>query len=366
MVNSSYGGLLSLLVVCMLPFPLHAQITITSSDILKPIGYTFAQEQTEFGAHPVNLGTPGGPQTWNFTSYNTPLLTESEVVDRTDTPFGNEFPSSNLVLRVNEEGEVGDAYQYMRVNPNLWSQLGFGVDMSESSFVVHFNPVGEVGLPIVMGNQYLFELGWSDTIMGATTSYLDRSRMTVDAYGTMTIPMGSFDVLRVVSYDTSITTISIPPFEFSDTTTSIEYLWLGQDPLYVVTVGSMEDETNPNFTTAAYVSVAAEPSGIGDGGGDVQVPRAFRLEQNTPNPFNPRTDITFTISEETVGRVELAVFTVRGQRVRTLVTGPKTPGTYTVSWDGRNDRGESLPSGLYLYRLTSGGESLMRKMVLAK
>jgi hypothetical protein len=366
MVKSLFGGLLSLLAVCMLPLSLDAQITITSSDLLKPVGYTFAQVQTDIGPHTVDLGTTGGPQTWDFTSYSTPFYVESEVVDRNSTPFGNEFPTANLTLQVSTPGEPGNVYQYMRVNPNLWSQLGLGVDLPESTFVVHYDPVGEIGLPIAMGNQYLFELGWADTAMGVITTLLERSRITVDAYGTMTIPMGSFEVLRMVSYDTSITTVSIPPFELSDTTTAIEYLWLGQDPVNVAAVGSMEDETNPNFTTAEYVSMAAEPSGVGDDNTDVPVPRAFHLEQNTPNPFNPRTDITFTVSEGIAGQVELAVFTVRGQQVRTLLTGPKSPGTYTVSWDGLNDRGEALPSGLYLYRLTSGGESLTRKMVLAK
>jgi flagellar hook assembly protein FlgD len=107
---------------------------------------------------------------------------------------------------------------------------------------------------------------------------------------------------------------------------------------------------------------------VGIGGDETteRIPLAFGLEQNFPNPFNPQTRITFQVDESTAGQIEVSVYSLRGTRVRTLLSRHLDPGKYTVVWDGRNGRGEQLPSGVYFYRLTADGNSVTRKMVLAK
>ena len=82
------------------------------------------------------------------------------------------------------------------------------------------------------------------------------------------------------------------------------------------------------------------------------LPGRFSLAQNYPNPFNSATVIRFALptSEET----ELAIFNLAGQQVATLVEGAREAGTYTVNWDGRDDDGRELASGVYLYRLQTG------------
>ncbi len=367
MRKTSFAVWVAAFLACTIPVSLSGQITITSSDIMKPVGYTFMDESTDFGTYTVALGSTGGPQNWDFTSYTTPLRIFSEVVNVSGTPFASEFPTSNIAYTQRIEGVSGETYNYMRVESNLWSLLGFGVELPESSYFQRSNPVGEIPLPISLGLQFVYEQGVSDTVGPAIFSFVERGHVTVDAWGTVTLPMGNIEVLRAVSYDTSITTISIPPFpDTADTTTGIEYTFFGRDPVIVAVVTSVEGETNPNFTTASDIQRAGNPAGIGDGEETVKIPRAFGLEQNYPNPFNPHTDISFTISEEAQGKVELAVFSVRGQKVRTLLSGERRRGRYTITWDGRNERGEALPSGIYLYRLTAGGETLTRKMMLAK
>jgi hypothetical protein len=89
------------------------------------------------------------------------------------------------------------------------------------------------------------------------------------------------------------------------------------------------------------------------------------LEQNAPNPFNPVTTITFAVPAG-AERVELTVYNVAGRAVRSLVEGPLEPGTQKVVWDGRDDAGRSLASGVYFARLAAGGESVVRKMTLLK
>jgi hypothetical protein len=96
----------------------------------------------------------------------------------------------------------------------------------------------------------------------------------------------------------------------------------------------------------------------------VSVPRAVRLGQNVPNPFNPSTEIAFDLPREMP--VMLKVFGVDGRLVRTLADGPMHAGRNRVRWDGTDDAGHAMPSGLYLYRFEADGKSIVRKMHLVK
>ena len=90
----------------------------------------------------------------------------------------------------------------------------------------------------------------------------------------------------------------------------------------------------------------------------------FGLEQNHPNPFNPATTIQYTLSEAT--QVRLTIYNVLGQSVRELVNNGQGAGVYRVTWDGRNNLGKAVTSGVYLYRLEAGANRSVRKMILAK
>ncbi len=93
-------------------------------------------------------------------------------------------------------------------------------------------------------------------------------------------------------------------------------------------------------------------------------PLALCLEQNRPNPFNPTTAIRLSLP--TAGPASLRIFDASGRRVATLLDGPQPAGEQLVAWDGRNDAGQPLASGLYFYRLQSGGGESTRKMLLLK
>lgn len=97
---------------------------------------------------------------------------------------------------------------------------------------------------------------------------------------------------------------------------------------------------------------------------DPTVPLAFALGENFPNPFNPKTDIRYQISDSR--SVELVVYDVLGRKVKTLVNKKQQPGRYQVSWEGRNDAGQRVASGFYFYRLTAGDFVKTRKMILIR
>ncbi len=100
---------------------------------------------------------------------------------------------------------------------------------------------------------------------------------------------------------------------------------------------------------------------------DVDTPveaRRVALQQNVPNPFNPRTEIVFAVPKAT--RVSLRVFDLRGRVVRTLVDGPVEAGQHVVSWNGTDTQGHGVASGTYFYELLADGQRQVRKMGLIK
>jgi hypothetical protein len=94
------------------------------------------------------------------------------------------------------------------------------------------------------------------------------------------------------------------------------------------------------------------------------LPRTYGLSQNFPNPFNPTTVIHYDIPRD--GQVKLEVYNLLGQRVRALVDGWSKAGRFDISWDGRNEYGEAVGSGIYLYRFTAGEYQRTLKMILLK
>jgi hypothetical protein len=114
------------------------------------------------------------------------------------------------------------------------------------------------------------------------------------------------------------------------------------------------------------VNYVAKETGS-DGGMSISfVPKVFRLFQNSPNPFNPQTNITYDIPEGDSRRVRLKVYNVRGKLVKNLVDEIKEAGRYTVHWDGRDNRGRKLGTGIYFYVIDAGPFRSVRKMILHK
>jgi flagellar hook assembly protein FlgD len=96
----------------------------------------------------------------------------------------------------------------------------------------------------------------------------------------------------------------------------------------------------------------------------VQTPEVF-LHQNYPNPFNPTTTISFSIPNDNKV-VELSIYNIKGQLVKTLVHEFKPAGEHSVIWDGRDSNGNRVSSGIYFYKLRAGDFQKVRKMILLK
>lgn len=111
-------------------------------------------------------------------------------------------------------------------------------------------------------------------------------------------------------------------------------------------------------------NILQKSTGVPSGTVYTGIPVQFNLSQNFPNPFNPTTTIQYTLSEQT--HVSLAVYNLLGQRVRTLINEKKPAGRYRVLWNGLNDSGSMVGTGIYFYRIQAGDYVDIKKMVYMK
>ncbi len=113
--------------------------------------------------------------------------------------------------------------------------------------------------------------------------------------------------------------------------------------------------------TGVYAVMSRDESALVQ---DTTLPLEYTLRQNFPNPFNPETRIAFSIPEKTA--VRLNIYTITGQIITTLIDASLPAGSHEVTWNGRDNLGRELPSGLYFYELQTPGFRQVRKMTLIR
>ena len=159
-------------------------------------------------------------------------------------------------------------------------------------------------------------------------------------------PQGSTDV----TVDTTYTVLQLQA--------AYNYLFVEEDGSYGVhnakyAIGLLE-------TTIDRI---LPPVSVEDGTGPV-IPMVYSLEQNAPNPFNPQTTIRYALPK--TSHVELIIYDMLGREVRRLVQDTQPAGYHTATWDGRNSRGQTVASGVYIYRVQAGDFVEVKKMTLVK
>ena len=95
-----------------------------------------------------------------------------------------------------------------------------------------------------------------------------------------------------------------------------------------------------------------------------EIPTEFVLKQNYPNPFNPTTEINYQLFK--TGQVELTIFNLLGQKIKTMVNAVQPAGSYKITWNGTNEQENVVPSGIYIYHLKTSEFSQTRKMLLLR
>ncbi|MFQ5650418.1 MAG: FlgD immunoglobulin-like domain containing protein [bacterium] len=215
---------------------------------------------------------------------------------------------------------------------------------------------------------------WQDDSAGnvcAVGQYKSRNgipeiQSLIDLYKSGTVSPDSILTATIMTPQHGLDSFFISDFEKNTIQPLLEMQARGE--IKLVTFGQLIDDWQTKYGAAAHLwmqggATAVEESGFASG-----APEHVTLLQNYPNPFNPETAIWYTLPPPHAGIpfVQLKIYNLRGQVVRTLVSEFQRAGDHSVVWDGRDDRGQAVASGVYLYRLKSGQQIRTRRMVLLR
>jgi hypothetical protein len=300
----------------------------------------------------------------------------NQFVAPAGTPFAAKAPQSNFVQKTTIASEPGSSiYLYHQVTSGNLRTLGSGFVSPDTSFFGFLGAQNLAPLPLQFGMTWVSvqtdTFGDPQTIALISTS---TSNNSVDAWGQVRLPSGDFDCLRIRDNNVTVTQtifngIPFPP----DTSRTIDYRWISKIDFLVAGVTSQDGETNPNYTTAAsFTRIFSKTTSVASPRVTEQVPMDFGLSQNFPNPFgnaatsrlagNSTTEISFQLAR--AERTDLSIYSIAGEKVRTLVAGTVQPGSHSVKWNGTDENGKRLASGTYVYRLKVGNLQQARKMIL--
>ena len=220
--------ILTAVVVCLLAGPAHAQITIVRGNLPQRYGDSLRQKYNTDTAS-VNVLAPGGPQAWVFdTAAFTGALRWYVIQDPTLAPFHDSFPNTNYDDHTIPDDSTTSTYDYMRLEDDSLTLLGMTVVGGVTSYVRVLDArYRMLVLPLSFGSAWYSATSWHDSISDSTRMFSQRrSHMSVDGWGTLQIPMGTFSCLRLDSYDTTISTLYVGATPiYSDTSGHRAYTW---------------------------------------------------------------------------------------------------------------------------------------------
>ena len=197
---------------------------------------------------------------------------------------------------------------------------------------------------VIPGYPYYAEFNWGDGIIDSSPQFLGEFDDSYDPGDILYYRPSEFS--PCIDAGTPDTTgLNIPPYDLLGN----QRIWDGLgDGEAIIDIGSFE------YNAPEYTSVDDYL---------LQLPESL-LIMNYPNPFNPETTIAFTLPEP--GKIRLSVYNIRGRFVRELLNEFREAGEHRVVWDGRDERGYPVSSGVYFYRLSAGDITEQRKMMLLK
>ncbi|MFC1568632.1 T9SS type A sorting domain-containing protein [bacterium] len=201
--------------------------------------------------------------------------------------------------------------------------------------------LGDISLPVEMSDMFA-EYTYEE---GGKINWITQSEINVEGFHVYRADSENGDLIRVTDQMISGqgTSSSATEYEFIDRNVN----W---DSDYYYYIQEISPDFNQDNTFHGAIKLQT-----------LEAPNNFKLSSNYPNPFNPSTEIQFEIVEG--GIIDLSVYNLIGQKVATLVNEEKPAGIYSVPWFGRNDIGQEMPTGVYLYRLVAPEGIEVRKMM---
>jgi len=232
---------------------------------------------------------------------------------------------------------------------------------------------------------FSFPGGGEITFTGATGDSVD----TVDVYFRFEYnpypdvnPNFNTEHVTVVGSGDSSYSVSIPAQDSANTYSSFLFYVVDRDAPVTITnvdvkmnkvspgngrlvfqIGNVCIPRNQHLEVNAYwVNTATYPADVDPD--ESMIPKKFALYDNFPNPFNPTTQIAVDLPE--AASTKITVWNIMGQKVATLYSGNLSAGQHIVNFDGRDQNGKQLTSGMYFYRVTAGKYNAIKKMTLLK
>ncbi|MBM3320964.1 MAG: S8 family serine peptidase [Candidatus Eisenbacteria bacterium] len=195
--------------------------------------------------------------------------------------------------------------------------------------------------PVPWGSAAEIRAAVSDSLRGGSAVVAAAWSLAPDGSGEWTAMSGTWGSAAAEVFDTIDASLLAPP---------VDTIWIrGKDS------GGMWGEASP-----LHVVLRGDFTGIED----AAPPLSFRLHPSAPNPFNPQATIRFDLPA--AGAAHLSVYDVSGRLVRVLADGPFAAGSHETAWDGRDDRGRAVGSGVYLLSLESAGRRATARTVLLR
>lgn len=341
-----------ILIVLLFASAVNAQIILNSNR--KPvIGDSFTRSEMDTSG--VIEGASGENSIWDFSTVGaTGQQLVAQYIHPSEAMGNSLFPDADIAVVYDEL-----AYTFYNTDNNNVHALG----IAGEDFSIRFSNAEKIAeYPFSFNSTFLdnfqseYELG-----EGVINRRIGINQFTGDAYGTIILPDGSSHAaLRVKIFRHSVDTTFVSGTPVSTIETrATTYEWYTIGSKYPV-FGILYIETNTNgiITTSKQVGSNTETTTDVDDE-PKQIVSRFDLFQNYPNPFNPSTKISW--QSRVAGHQTLKIYNILGTEVATLVDEYKPAGSYEVDFDASN-----LSSGVYLYKLQSGGNIITKKMTLIK
>lgn len=243
------------------------------------------------------------------------------------------------------------------------------------TFTLSVDSLGERGVSWRMGFSDSAVSSWGDVgpILALETDYSIKARNgssymadnvasyalgdTVDVEMNINVPANTYSINLLINDSVSVALAT--DYAFRNPAAVLDNMYLnldaeskwGGDP-GLITISNIEGIEFNYCTETSQVQ------------NKVTQPVTYTLSQNYPNPFNPTTAINYTLKKE--GKVTLNVYNIVGKHVATLVDQKRSAGAYTVHWNGRNELGNKVASGVYMYKMQVGDIVKSEKMLLVK
>lgn len=352
-----------------------AQIVITAPEVPSVPGtqFRYYSQSDTINTIPVNVGTTGGPQVWDFTQGDTSSVNSDLYLDPQTSP--PQYSRANVVIQTDEFSQGGTSQPGIMYCILQSFRLAVGavtIDVQGTSADMVFRPlIQQFPLPLRVGRS------WTNVVNVDQTYQLPQGTVRiqlhstvnsqVDAYGTARVPLGDYPALRVrndVTYDITVSLwvlfIWVPIYE--ETSQNISYDWRAENVGLALNV--MADGTNPNFTLARHVRRLMSSNTLTDGDLTAEnpvtpLPASCELLSSYPNPFNSQTTIPYELSQ--AAEVDLRIFDITGREVALLVQGWRQEGRHEIRWNA-----DHLSAGVYFVRLQAGGQMQQQMIVYLK